>query len=97
MLLSPSRLRLLQKNHLLEAAQVVFNLPQKTPFHWTVVNLKRMSPTKLNDEERLEKLDPILGSGWSMVEGRDAIYREFIFKDFNEAFGFMTRVALKVS
>ncbi len=34
--------------------------------------------------------------GWSMVEGRDAIYRELIFKDFNEAFGFMTRVALKV-
>ncbi len=34
--------------------------------------------------------------GWSMVKGRDAIYRELIFKDFNEAFGFMTRVALKV-
>lgn len=29
-----------------------------------------------------------------MVEGRDAIYKEFLFKDFNEAFGFMTRVAL---
>lgn len=29
-----------------------------------------------------------------MVEGRDAIYREFLFKNFNEAFGFMTRVAL---
>ena len=30
-----------------------------------------------------------------MVEGRDAIYKEFAFKDFNEAFGFMTRVAIK--
>lgn len=29
-----------------------------------------------------------------MVNGRDAIYKEFLFKDFNEAFGFMTRVAL---
>lgn len=58
--------------------------------------MKRMPPTKLTEEERLEKLDPILGSGWSMVDGRDAIYKEFIFKDFNEAFGFMTRVALKV-
>ena len=30
-----------------------------------------------------------------MVEGRDAVYKEFLFKDFNEAFGFMTRVALR--
>jgi hypothetical protein len=30
-------------------------------------------------------------SGWTMVEGRDAIYKEFLFKDFNQAFGFMTR------
>ena len=32
--------------------------------------------------------------GWSDVEGRDAITRSFQFKDFNQAFGFMTRVAL---
>ena len=32
--------------------------------------------------------------GWSTVEGRDAIRKRFIFKDFNEAFGFMARVAL---
>lgn len=32
--------------------------------------------------------------GWSEVGGRDAIARTFTFKDFNEAFGFMTRVAL---
>ena len=31
---------------------------------------------------------------WHAVEGRDAIARSFKFKDFNEAFGFMTRVAL---
>jgi 4a-hydroxytetrahydrobiopterin dehydratase len=31
---------------------------------------------------------------WSEVQGRDAITRKFQFKDFNEAFGFMTRVAL---
>ena len=29
------------------------------------------------------------------MEGRDAVYKEFLFKDFNEAFGFMTRVALR--
>ena len=32
--------------------------------------------------------------GWSEVDGRDAIARTFVFKDFNEAFGFMTRAAL---
>lgn len=33
-------------------------------------------------------------TGWSETEGRDAIARTFTFKDFNEAFGFMARVAL---
>jgi 4a-hydroxytetrahydrobiopterin dehydratase len=32
--------------------------------------------------------------GWSEVAGRDAIQKQFTFKDFNEAFGFLTRVAL---
>jgi 4a-hydroxytetrahydrobiopterin dehydratase len=32
--------------------------------------------------------------GWSDTPGREAIARTFIFKDFNEAFGFMSRVAL---
>jgi len=32
--------------------------------------------------------------GWNEVAGRDAISRKFIFADFNEAFGFMTRAAL---
>ena len=32
--------------------------------------------------------------GWAEVAGREAIARTFTFKDFNEAFGFMARVAL---
>lgn len=31
---------------------------------------------------------------WSAVEGRDAIHRRFVFRDFTEAWGFMARVAL---
>lgn len=48
----------------------------------------------MTDQERVELLQPLLSSGWSMVTDRDAIYKEFMFKNFNEAFGFMTRVAL---
>jgi 4a-hydroxytetrahydrobiopterin dehydratase len=32
--------------------------------------------------------------GWTEMSGREAIARTFTFKDFNEAFGFMARVAL---
>lgn len=31
---------------------------------------------------------------WRMAEGRDAIHRSFRFRDFGEAWGFMSRVAL---
>ena len=33
--------------------------------------------------------------GWKDVEGRDAIFRKFTFANFNEAFGFMARVAMQ--
>ena len=33
--------------------------------------------------------------GWRAVEGRDAVAKSFRFADFNTAFGWMTRVALK--
>ena len=32
---------------------------------------------------------------WQAVEGRDAIQRTFKFKTFNQAFGFMSRVAMQ--
>jgi len=48
---------------------------------------------KLDDEARAAELMNL--AGWEEVEGRDAIKKTFTFKDFNAAFGFMTRVALK--
>jgi 4a-hydroxytetrahydrobiopterin dehydratase len=48
-----------------------------------------------SDERDAAGLATLRAAGWSEVEGRDAIYKEFKFSDFNEAFGFMTRVALK--
>jgi 4a-hydroxytetrahydrobiopterin dehydratase len=46
----------------------------------------------LSEAERKEMLPGL--DGWRMVEGRDAIAKTFVFRDFVEAFGFMTRAAL---
>ncbi|MES1914070.1 MAG: putative pterin-4-alpha-carbinolamine dehydratase [Cercozoa sp. M6MM] len=51
--------------------------------------------SQLSAEERQTLLPLLEQSGWSLVEGRDAIERTYQFADFNEAFGFMSRVALK--
>lgn len=48
---------------------------------------------KLSPEARTKSLADL--PEWSDVEGRDAIQRTFKFADFNTAFGFMTRCALK--
>ena len=47
---------------------------------------------KLTGEARKSALARL--NGWSEVAGRDAITKKFAFKDFNQAFGFMTRAAL---
>lgn len=47
---------------------------------------------KLSGDARKSALAKL--KGWSEVVDRDAITRTFTFKDFNEAFGFMTRAAL---
>ncbi len=49
---------------------------------------------KLSDEARGPLLDPLLKAGWAMVEGRDALTKTYEFKNFVEAFGWMTRVAI---
>lgn len=48
--------------------------------------------TKLQGIERDRALASLIE--WKPVEGRDAIGRCFVFADFSEAFGFMTRAAL---
>ena len=46
----------------------------------------------LSDEVVTERMAGGDAAGWTIVDGR--LHREFEFADFNEAFGFMTRVAL---
>jgi len=49
-------------------------------------------PDKLGEVERKNALAEL--PEWSEVEGREAISRTFRFRNFNEAWGFMSRVAL---
>ena len=48
--------------------------------------------SKLTGDARKSALAGL--KGWSETSGRDAITKKFVFKDFNQAFGFMTRAAL---
>lgn len=47
---------------------------------------------QLTDDERAEALDEL--DEWDFDEARDGLTRQFVFADFVEAFGFMTRVAI---
>jgi 4a-hydroxytetrahydrobiopterin dehydratase len=51
-----------------------------------------MSTPKLTDAEIAAALARL--PGWSRVEGRSAIAKNYQFADFNAAWGFMSRVAL---
>jgi 4a-hydroxytetrahydrobiopterin dehydratase len=47
---------------------------------------------QLTENERAAVLDLLIE--WDFDEARDALTRRFVFADFSEAFGFMTRVAM---
>ncbi len=49
-------------------------------------------PKPLSGEERRAALADL--DGWAECDGRDAIQKTFTLKNFNQAFGFMTRTAL---
>ena len=49
---------------------------------------------KLSAGERSKRLTGLYDMGWRMVDGRDAVTKVYSFRNFVEAFGWMTRVAL---
>ncbi len=51
-----------------------------------------MTMAKLSDEQIRNELGNL--PGWNVVNGK--LHKEFIFKDFIEAFGFMTTAALHI-
>ena len=49
---------------------------------------------KLVGAARDAALADLKASGWTEVDGRDAIHKTFVFKNFVEAWGFMSRAAI---
>lgn len=49
-------------------------------------------PELLSDEQRKSALDTL--DGWTELGSRDAISKTYTFANFNQAFGWMSRVAM---
>ena len=49
----------------------------------------------MTDKTKLDRttLLPLFGTGWAMADGKDALEKTFLFRDFKQAFAFMTKVA----
>ena len=54
--------------------------------------MERLVTVKLDQAQRQVALAEL--SGWQLEADRDAITKTFVFADFVEAFGFMTKAAL---
>ena len=57
-------------------------------------HLTSLSLTKAQRENSIQRLCSRSPSGWTELKERDALRKTFHFRDFNEAFGFMSRVAM---
>ena len=54
--------------------------------------IRFISRDKLSNADKDKALSSL--PGWDSMKDREAIFKKFEFKDFNQAFSFMTRVAL---
>ena len=46
----------------------------------------------LTEEDRKERLQPLLDNGWEMTDGRDQIEKKYTFSNFRIAFGWMKEI-----
>lgn len=53
-----------------------------------------MKAQKLDGADRERALAKLEERGWTLGDDRDAVSKSFVFDDFSEAFGWMTRVAM---
>ncbi len=49
---------------------------------------------KLSQAARDAVMEPLLQSGWSYCEDRDAIRKSFVFANFVDAFGLLSKSAI---
>ena len=49
---------------------------------------------KLSVDERGELLEPLFANGWLLHDEKDALIKNFEFKNFTDAFGWMIRIAI---
>lgn len=57
-------------------------------------SLTSSTPSLLDFDSKQIELKKLQTTGWNLVDGRDAIMKIYLFKDFISAFGFMTKVAI---
>ncbi|KAM4547475.1 pterin-4-alpha-carbinolamine dehydratase 2 [Fundulus diaphanus] len=68
---------------------------RKSPPHRHLCSKMSSDSHWLSPADRDQLVMELRATGWMEVEDRDAIFKELHFKTFNQAFGFMSRVALQ--
>lgn len=60
--------------------------PQNNQFFLKTIDMYVYSvlQPKLSAEEREKDISPLLTNGWTVQDNRDALYKEFAFKNFNQ-------------
>jgi hypothetical protein len=54
-------------------------------------NKRTTMASKLTEEQREQSLKGLFSKGWSITKDRDALHKEFLFKDFNQVKMIMTQ------
>ena len=64
------------------------------PIIFTARKVSSAVPTLLQGQDRVKVLSELTSAGWKLQANRDAISKSFLFANFVDAFGFMTKTAI---
>ena len=74
-------------SRMFSARETLIRSPEQVSF---ATEIRDFNMEKIGADKAIAQL-----TGWQIVEGRDAICKTYEFTDFNEAWGFMSRIAVK--